>query len=247
MLIISSAIAATAAYAKNASDRAGRPAACETPPAAHCPDAKCPGTISLPTGIRESSRLTGRRFFLDYPCNLKRGEKITFILSLHGAGSYGNWQRHYFPIVDYKDKYSSRDRDPDLKRGCGNQVRRLTFGTGRTDDAYLQNIVNLVHAQASEKNLKIKAFWLVGHSQGGATSSRLIRTDFFKDKTKNGFLSLSGGRIGGSPGRGRLQQSGGARPVSGVARGAANGDGRARWSRRRDSGSPSRQRFFVHL
>lgn len=25
--------------------------------------------------------------------------------SLHGAGAYGNWHRHYFPLVDYKDKY----------------------------------------------------------------------------------------------------------------------------------------------
>ena len=30
---------------------------------------------------------------------------MTFILSLHGGGSYGNWQRHYFPILDYVDKY----------------------------------------------------------------------------------------------------------------------------------------------
>src|SRR5579864_3995435 len=26
-------------------------------------------------------------------------------LSLHGAGSIGNWHRHYFPLIDYKDKY----------------------------------------------------------------------------------------------------------------------------------------------
>ena len=49
--------------------------------------------------------ITGRKFFLDYPCNLKRGEKDTFILALHGVGSYRNWQRNYFPLMDYKDKY----------------------------------------------------------------------------------------------------------------------------------------------
>jgi hypothetical protein len=48
---------------------------------------------------------TRRTYFLDYPCDLKAGEKVTFILSLHGFGSYGNWQRHYFPILDYADKY----------------------------------------------------------------------------------------------------------------------------------------------
>jgi hypothetical protein len=46
----------------------------------------------------------------------------------------------------------------------------------------------------------IKAFWLAGHSQGGMTSNRLIRTDFFKDKV-DGWLSLSGGRLGGQPAR----------------------------------------------
>ena len=43
----------------------------------------------------------------------------------------------------------------------------------------------------------VRAFWLAGHSQGGATSSRIVCTDFFRSKV-DGFLSLSGGRIGGA-------------------------------------------------
>jgi hypothetical protein len=66
------------------------------------------------------------------------------------------------------------------------------------DDEYLQNIVTSVIDQIGKEN--IKAFWLVGHSQGGLTSNRIIRTDFFKDKV-DGWLSLSGGRLGGNPGR----------------------------------------------
>ena len=77
---------------------------CATPPPLHCPAANCPGSMVTEQGSAVEPK-TGRRFFLDYPCNLKRGEKVTFVLSLHGAGSYGNWQRHYFPIVDYKDRY----------------------------------------------------------------------------------------------------------------------------------------------
>jgi hypothetical protein len=46
----------------------------------------------------------------------------------------------------------------------------------------------------------IKAFWLVGHSQGGMTSNRIVRTAFFKDRV-DGWLSLSGGRLGANPGR----------------------------------------------
>jgi hypothetical protein len=58
--------------------------------------------------------------------------------------------------------------------------------------------VNFVVDQVGREN--IKAFWLVGHSQGGMTSNRIVRTDFFKDRV-DGWLSLSGGRLGGNPGR----------------------------------------------
>ena len=33
---------------------------------------------------------SGRKFFLDYPCDLKAGEPIAFILNFHGGGSIGN-------------------------------------------------------------------------------------------------------------------------------------------------------------
>src|SRR5215471_3379890 len=139
-------------------------APCVSPAWLHCPDKDCaPDRVINPGPVVEMK--TRRTYFLDYPCDLKPGEKVTFILSLHGAGSYANWQRHYFPIVDYKDEY-------------------------------LENIVSSVIEQIGRDN--IKAFWLVGHSQGGMTSNRIVRTDFFKDKV-DGWLSLSGGRLGGQP------------------------------------------------
>src|SRR5687767_15002658 len=46
---------------------------------------------------------TGRTYMLDYPCDLKPGEKVTFILNLHGGGSSGTWQRRYFPAFEYKE------------------------------------------------------------------------------------------------------------------------------------------------
>jgi hypothetical protein len=160
---------------------------CQSPPPLHCPEANCPREIILDPGNALEPK-TNRKFFLDYPCDLKRGEKVTFILSLHGAGSYGNWQRHYFPLVDFKEKY------------------RLVIATpfapprrwAEVDDEYLQNIVTMIYDQLGKNS--IKAFWLAGHSQGGMTSNRLVRTDFFKAKV-DGWLSLSGGRLGGSPGR----------------------------------------------
>jgi pimeloyl-ACP methyl ester carboxylesterase len=113
---------------------------------------------------------------------------------LHGGGSYGNWQRHYFPLMDYKDKYRLVIATPNSPVRAWAEV----------DDAYLQNIVDFVTAQIGKDN--IKAFWLVGHSQGGATSNRIVRTDYFKSRV-DGFLSLSGGRLGGSPGRADFNKS----------------------------------------
>ncbi len=162
-------------------------AACPTPPPLHCPDSECAGTMIINQGPVVEME-TRRPYFLDYPCDLKAGEKVTFILSLHGAGSYGNWQRHYFPVMDLKDKYRLVIATPN------SPIRLWT----EVDDKYLQNIVNSVIGQIGREN--INAFWLVGHSQGGLTSNRLIRTEFFSSKV-DGWLSLSGGRLGGQPGR----------------------------------------------
>jgi pimeloyl-ACP methyl ester carboxylesterase len=160
---------------------------CDAAPYLHCPDKDCIGDRVINEGNVVEMK-TRRPYFLDYPCDLKKGEKVTFILSLHGGGSYGNWQRHYFPIMDYKDKYR-------LVIATPNSPIRVW---SEADDEYLHNIVNSVIEQIGKEN--IRAFWLVGHSQGGMTSNRILRTDFFKDKV-DGWLSVSGGRLGGNPGR----------------------------------------------
>lgn len=198
------AVAAVSGYAKKAEPIELDGVACQTPPPSHCPDANCPGPLVTEQGTAVEPK-TSRKFFLDYPCDLKAGEKVTFILALHGAGSYGNWQRNYFPLMDYKDKFR-------LVIATPNAPSRIW---ATTDDEYLQNIVTEIYDEAAKKNVKIKAFWLVGHSQGGMTSNRLLRTDFF-EKRVDGWLSLSGGRIGGNPGRGGSFPGA---PPSGAARG----------------------------
>lgn len=160
---------------------------CVRPPVLHCPDAGCPGDV-VTNGGPVTEPLTGRAYFLDYPCDLERGDQVVLVLSLHGGGSYGNWQRHYFPIVDYVDRYRLIVATPFSPRRVW----------GAEDDAYLQNIAASVIEQVGRAH--IKAFWLAGHSQGGLTSTRLICNDFFKTKV-DGFLSLSGGRVGGQAGR----------------------------------------------
>jgi hypothetical protein len=64
------------------------------------------------------------------------------------------------------------------------------------DDAHLQNITDFVFDSFGRKN--IKSMWLAGHSQGGFTSRRIVCSDYFKGKV-DGWLSLSGGRIGQAP------------------------------------------------
>jgi hypothetical protein len=164
---------------------AGAP--CPMSPVLTCPEKDCPPERVINQGPVVEMK-TRRTYFLDYPCDLKKGEKVTFILSLHGGGSYGNWQRHYFPLFHYKDKHRLVIATPNSP----------TRAWSTADDEYLQNIVTSVVDQIGKEN--IKAFWLAGHSQGGMTSNRILRTDFFKDKV-DGWLSLSGGRLGGNPGR----------------------------------------------
>jgi hypothetical protein len=132
---------------------------------------------------------TGRKFYLDEPDDLKPGEEVTFILNLHGGGSVGAWQRLYFPATDYRNAYRLVIATPSA--ATKEPARRWV---GEADDAHLHNIVDYVFDRYGAQ--AIRAFWLAGHSQGGMTSSRLLREDPFFQDLVDGWLSLSGGRIG---------------------------------------------------
>ena len=165
---------------------------CESPPPMHCEAGDC--TAKIAASGNATDPVTGRLFFLDYPCDLQPDEQVVFILNLHGAGSIGNWQRHYFPAMDYKEKYRLVIATPTANgaaaMGSGPGVR---MWIPDQDDAHLQNVTNEVLAAIGPQ--RIKSFWLAGHSQGGMTSRRLVCNDFFAGKV-DGMLSLSGGRIG---------------------------------------------------
>lgn len=160
-------------------------------------DAPCTAT----TAEAVTEPATDRTYLLDYPCDLASGEDVTLILNLHGAGSSGSWQRRYFPAFDSKEQHRLVIASP------YSPTRRWSA----EDDAYLQNIVTTLIREIGAEN--VRSFWLVGHSQGGSTSRRLVCTDFFASRV-DGFLSLSGGRVGGSaprsPEAGRPAQAGAA-------------------------------------
>jgi len=132
---------------------------------------------------------SGRKSYLDYPSDLRAGEEVTFILSLHGGGSVGAWQREYFPAYEYVDRYrlviatpSAATREP------------TRHWAPEADYDYLVDLVESVVSRFGAQ--AIRSFWLAGHSQGGMTSNRLLSTvDYFADRV-DGWLSLSGGRIG---------------------------------------------------
>ncbi len=187
---------------------------CAAPPRYECPEAKdCPQYAR--TFIGEATELrTQRTFLLDWPCDLKKDEKVAFILNLHGAGSIGNWQRGYFPAADYTGKYRLVVATPTAltERPGANGAPGLRVWTAEADDIYLQNIVDTVIEQFGRQN--IERFWLVGHSQGGLTSRRIVCSDYFADKV-DGFVSLAGGRIGAPPrATGVTTPSGSAPPAS---------------------------------
>lgn len=158
---------------------------CNAPPALHCPDTECLGVTVINQGPTVEPK-TRRTFFLDCPKDYKPGEDVVLVLSLHGGGSYANWHRNYFPIMDVKDRYRLVIATP------SSPYRVWDPG----DDTYLQNIVDLMAAAVGKEH--VKAFWLAGHSWGGATSNRIICTPYFKDKV-DVRISLSGGRLGSPP------------------------------------------------
>jgi pimeloyl-ACP methyl ester carboxylesterase len=101
------------------------------------------------------------------------------------------WQRLYFPAHDHVNDLGLVVAAPSAKT-----KEPMAHWTRDADDDHLQRVVEQVLTRFGSR---IRSFWLAGHSQGGLTSSRLLaRNAFFADRV-DGFLSLSGGRIGQAP------------------------------------------------
>jgi poly(3-hydroxybutyrate) depolymerase len=162
---------------------------CNAPPVYHCPDTACESAVVTQPGNTVELK-TRRTYFLDCPAGYKPGDKVNVVLSLHGGGSYANWQRNYAPFMDVKDKYKLVIITP------GSPTRAWSAA----DDEYLANMVDSVVGAVGKAN--VERFILSGHSQGGMTSNRIICSDYFKDKVDTR-ISLSGGRIGPTTSAGR--------------------------------------------
>ncbi|MAP95698.1 MAG: hypothetical protein CMK07_12180 [Ponticaulis sp.] len=156
-------------------------APCTPPPVDECVRGEACGALVTEQGPAVNA-VTGRNYYLDYSCGLTEGEPVNLVLNLHGGGSYGNWQRHYFPIKDFVEEHNLVVVTPNAP------PQRW----GEVDDEHLETIIAQMIDEIGADN--IRSFWLAGHSQGGMTSRRIVCTDFFADKV-DGMLSLSGGRL----------------------------------------------------
>ncbi len=139
--------------------------------------------------ITEKVDLDGRASTLDRPDSVP-ADGVVLVLDLHGGGSLGPWQREYFPAHDHVDSHG-------LVVATPTAATKVPFRMwlADADDAYLQRVVEHVLALYPGA---VRSFWLAGHSQGGMTANRLLRTDWWGDRV-DGWLSLSGGRLGQAP------------------------------------------------
>ena len=155
--------------------------------------AQCGATSQAAVPDNATEPKSGRKFVLQFPCDLKANEKVTLILNIHGAGSSSQYQHRYFPAGDYAQKYRLVVATPTAKAAMPGRTWQAA-----NDDEFLHDLTDLLFNEFGKQN--IKAFWLAGHSQGGATSQRIVCSDYFRSKV-DGFFSLSGGRLGGGTGR----------------------------------------------
>ena len=191
-VVLVSAVIWAAAASASAQSRPLLGVACQATAPPGCAGDRCAPAEPANAGNATDPK-TGRRFFLDYPCDLRPSDKVVFVLLLHGAGSSGDWVRRYFPATDFKEKYRLVVATPTAAGGGPTPVR---MWLADADDAYLHNISDMVIDAIGRRN--IKAFWLAGHSQGGLTVNRVVCSGYFGGKV-DGWLSLSGGRIGTAP------------------------------------------------
>src|SRR5437763_13563458 len=95
---------------------------------------------------------TGRKFYLAHPDGLRDDDGLTFLLNLHGGGSFGAWQRLYFPAQDYVDAYRLVVATPTA--ATAEPMRRWI---AEADDEHLQNVVEIVFERCGIA--RIASFW----------------------------------------------------------------------------------------
>jgi pimeloyl-ACP methyl ester carboxylesterase len=144
-----------------------------------CPTSYARGPLTLP-GFENQA------FIVDYPCDLREREKVTFVLNVHGGGSFANWQRHYFPAKDFVEEHRLIVLQPQALPQPSS-TRWLNDGS---DDAYIKGLIAFVDEKFGSK-VEIDRFWVVGHSNGGLYGKVIACWPELADRI-TGHVNLSG-------------------------------------------------------
>ena len=134
---------------------------------------------------------TGRKFYLDAPDDTGR-PPLTFLLNLHGGGSFGAWQRLYFPAHDYADTYRPGGRHA---YGRHHGAVPALGRRGRRRASAERGQPGLRPVRPGRHRVLLAGRPLAGRDDlRPAAEQRRSSPD-----RVDGWLSLSGGRIGGVP------------------------------------------------
>jgi len=149
-----------------------------------CADVDCVLT-NIKSGPIRVEPFPDQPAIIDYPTDLREGERVTLILNLHGGGSYANWQRHYFPAKDHVDEMRLIVIHPQARNIDG--LNRWPMDG--SDDRYIRALIAFVDDRFEA--VDIDAFWVVGHSNGGMYGNQISCFGDLRPRM-TGHLNLSG-------------------------------------------------------
>jgi poly(3-hydroxybutyrate) depolymerase len=134
-----------------------------------------------------STMITGRKVFIDYPCDLEKGSPVTFVLNLHGTQGVEDG-KHY--IREY-NKLGVNAQTYGFVVATPNAIgSQWGNGDNGQDAPHLAEVVDWVYSNFS--GYDIKQMWVTGHSWGAAYSLSFVCKPEYADKIR-GLLFMSGG------------------------------------------------------
>ena len=140
-----------------------------------------PGTPNLKVG--------GRDVVLSYPCDLREGAHVTFILNLHGTmpdEALKTYQHGYFSAHKLATSHRLIVATPMSKSPLG----QWGNGDGGVDAPHLYEVVQWVYDHFGK--FQIAGMWIGGHSWGSMFAKRFVCDPMFEGKVR-GVIGMSGG------------------------------------------------------
>ena len=129
---------------------------------------------------------------MSYPCDLKEGAHVTFILNLHGTmpdETLKTYQHGYFSAHRFVKSHNLIVVTPKSVSPVGQWGNM----DGGADVPHLYEVVKWVYDKFSK--YQIASMWIGGHSWGSGFAKRFVCDAMFKDKVR-GVIGMSGGPTG---------------------------------------------------